>query len=291
MPLHVQSMILRPFRATAPALCGAAILQACALTAPALGTPDLPEARSPRPLGVEPNPYTIEPWRLAVALDPVNFAREDRDGERTETFLWPVTVRLGVTDSIEVQALVDAFVLQRTRDDTGRDSASGFGTLTLRPKINLWGNDRADEGGRTALAVMPFVTFPTETHGLGPGRVEGGLLVPLHVDLSSHLLLEVTPELLLRRDDPALGSGTHAVPGVLVTLSLLLTEVVSIYGEFHGHWSFQRGLGDSERLFAALNTGVTFDLDAHTVVQAAVSFGLTRATPDVGFALTLVRRF
>jgi hypothetical protein len=264
---------------------------ACVPAAPALGSPDLPEARSPRPLGVEPNPYTIEPWRVAVALDPVNFAREDRDGVRTDTFLWPVTLRLGVTESIEVQALVDAFVLERTRDETGRDSASGFGTLTLRPKINLWGNDREDEGGRTALAVMPFVTFPTETHGLGPGRVEGGLMVPLHVDLSSHLLLEVTPELAFRRDDPALGSGTHAVPGVLITLSLLLTDVVSIYGEFHGHWSFQRGLGESERLFAALNTGVTFDLDAHTVVQAAVSFGLTRATPDVGFALTLVRRF
>jgi hypothetical protein len=291
LPAQARSFVLPALRGSACALVGSAWLLSEALTSTARATPELPASRSPRPLAVEPNPYTIEPWRLAVALDPVNFARTDRDGVRTDTFLWPVTLRLGLTEVIEVQVLADAFLLQRTRDDTGRDTASGFGTLTLRPKVNLWGNDRADEGGSTALAVMPFVTLPTETHGLGPGRVEGGVLLPLHLDLAPTLLLEVTPELALRRDDPALGSGVHAVPGALITLSAQLTAVVSVYAEFHAHWSFQRGLGVSERFFGSLNTGVTFDLDAHTVIQAAVSFGVTRAAPDIGVALTLVRRF
>jgi hypothetical protein len=44
-------------------------------------------------------------------------------------------------------------------------------------KLNLWGND----GGDTALAVLPFMRFPTAQSGLGNG--DAGLTFGIHPDL------------------------------------------------------------------------------------------------------------
>jgi hypothetical protein len=56
---------------------------------------------------------------------------------------------------------------------------TGHEEITPPRNSNLWGND----GGATASAVMPFVKFPTNTGGLGNKQVEGGIFLPLAVEL------------------------------------------------------------------------------------------------------------
>ena len=46
-------------------------------------------------------------------------------------------------------------------------------------KVNCWGTD----GGSTALSLMPFAKFPTSQDDLGNPAFEGGLIVPLVVEL------------------------------------------------------------------------------------------------------------
>ena len=43
--------------------------------------------------------------------------------------------------------------------------------------------DRPDTTENTALALMPFVKFPTADDDLGNEHVEGGLILPLSVEL------------------------------------------------------------------------------------------------------------
>jgi hypothetical protein len=48
-----------------------------------------------------------------------------------------------------------------------------------RLKWNIWGND----GGATALAVIPYVKVPTASTGIGNPLVEGGALLTLGINL------------------------------------------------------------------------------------------------------------
>ena len=75
---------------------------------------------------------------------------------------------------------MDSYVRERTRVSPGpATTTDGFGDITTRLKVNLWGND----GGRTALAIMPFLKVPTASDGLGNDVVEGGIIVPFAFEL------------------------------------------------------------------------------------------------------------
>jgi Putative MetA-pathway of phenol degradation len=80
---------------------------------------------------------------------------------------------------VDLQLVVENYIYERVRADGVTTRKSGFGDLTTRLKVSLWGND----GGGTAFAVMPFVEFPTNTGGLGNKRVEGGIIFPRAVEL------------------------------------------------------------------------------------------------------------
>ena len=72
----------------------------------------------------------------------------------------------------------------------------GFGDDTqIRLKINLWGNDGPQPGfGDTALAIMPFVKFPTGSGDLTNDHVEGGVILPLAVALPDEFGLGLMAE-------------------------------------------------------------------------------------------------
>src|SRR5437762_10276739 len=79
-----------------------------------------------------------------------------------------------------------------------------FGNTTVRVKYNFWGND----GGRTAFAATPYVKFPTSQDGIGNRGVEGGLVVPLAVELPSAFYLGLTTRFdAVRTEDQ---TGYHA---------------------------------------------------------------------------------
>lgn len=241
----------------------------------------------PRPLSPEPTPYTIEPGRFAIEIDAVNYTRNRRGGITTTALEWPVTLRLGILDNFEFQAQIEAFVWERTQN-TGRDTSSGFGNVYLRPKLNLWGNHRGadDTGGRTAMAVMPFIKLPTDTHGLGNDAVEGGITLPWDMDLTDRLSLEITPELGVFRDAPE-GAGYHLESAMLLSLHYEATDSISVLGEFLGAVSAEPG----SHFIGVFRTGLTFDLDPHTVIEPVIAFGLTPEADDYNFTLTLARRF
>ena len=70
---------------------------------------------------------------------------------------------------MDFQLVLSPCQWQRTEDkSTGAvEHQSGFGDITPRVKVNLIGND----GGFFALALIPFVKFPTAQDQLGNGAV------------------------------------------------------------------------------------------------------------------------
>lgn len=123
----------------------------------------LRELETDRPDTTE-SPYSVDAGHFQLEMDAVSGERAE--GE-TELALGTTNLKLGLTSAMDLQLIVEPYVQ--------RGNEAGFGDLTLRLKHNLWGND----GGGSALAVMPFVRLPSASEPLGTGHTEAGLIVPL----------------------------------------------------------------------------------------------------------------
>ena len=71
-----------------------------------------------------------------------------------------------------------------------KETASGFADFQTRLKVNLWGND----GGKTALAIMPFVKRPLPASGLRNGQTEGGVILSPAIELPADWSMALTTE-------------------------------------------------------------------------------------------------
>src|SRR5690606_15714319 len=126
-------------------------------------------------------PHTVDAGHVQVETELASFTRHADDGERREEWRFAGTsLRVGVLDSLDVQLPFDPPVLARVEHaDGGSTRGAGAGELVTRAKWNLWGND----GGRTALALLPFVQWPLAASDTREGRWRGGLIVPFAVEL------------------------------------------------------------------------------------------------------------
>lgn len=175
----------------------------CLVACPAWGdTPNTPPGKSAyhlfhpvprelmRPLSTDrpdttESAYTVDAGHFQVEMSLVDYAHDQRgdpgNEQTTRTLaVAPLLLKVGLLHNVDVQLGVDPFTRERTSDQAGgsTQTTQGFGDTLVRLKINLWGNDAGD----TALAVMPFVTFPT-SGDRGSGNVEGGVIVPLAIAL------------------------------------------------------------------------------------------------------------
>src|SRR5688572_26356852 len=95
--------------------------------------------------------YTVDAGHFQIEMDLASFTRDrhtpERDGGSESWSFLNTNFKLGLTNNIDLQIVAPIYTHVRRGPE-------GFGDLTLRMKWNLWGND----GGPTALALMPFVT-------------------------------------------------------------------------------------------------------------------------------------
>ena len=107
------------------------------------------------------SPISVDAGHFQLETEVVTMERDEGSTDRT---LGSLNLKLGLASWSDIQAVFDVF------EQSGGDN--GTGDFTLRNKINLWGND----GGGSAMAVMPFVAIPVGH--MGSGFVEGGLILP-----------------------------------------------------------------------------------------------------------------
>jgi hypothetical protein len=161
----------------------------------------------------------------------------------------------------------------------GGGTVTGFGEITGRFKLNLFGND----AGRIAVGLMPFVSVVSGDEGR---EFEGGLIVPLAVD--------VTPGWSL---GTMLEADVARVPGLAGRRPVLVHSVTV------GH-DFGAGVGAYAEIFNALtpalssdrwqstfDLGVTWGAVANVQLDGGINMGLNEAAEDLNTFLGFSIRF
>jgi hypothetical protein len=188
-----------------------------------------------------------------------------------------VNLKAGLYNNVDLQLVVENYVYEQVRADGLTARKSGFGDLATRLKVNLWGND----GGRTALAVMPFVKFPTNTGGLGNKQVEGGIILPLAVELPCGWRMGVMTEFdIVYREHG--GYGPDFVNSI--------TFSHDIIGNLAGYVEFFSQLTEDD-LIITLDAGLTYALTEDFQLDCGCNFGITEAPEDFNPLVGISMRF
>lgn len=128
------------------------------------------------------SPLSVDPGHVQVEVDAVAWEHEVSDEGVTDTVRFGTSnVRIGLLPSVDFQVVVQPIVHRVGTVSNGQptDSLTGVGDTTLRLKVNLVGN----QGERFAIGLLPFVSLPTATSGLGATHTEFGVAVPFSYSL------------------------------------------------------------------------------------------------------------
>lgn len=225
------------------------------------------------------SPFTVDAGHVQLEMSFIDYTHDRRDGVTTRTLAAaPLLVKFGLTSSIDLQIGGDPWTQTESEDDAAgtTDRVSGFGDTVLRLKINLFGNDDAEDFGGWTLAVMPFVTLPTARDGLGSDKAEGGIIVPAALDLGDGWGLGLMAELDFVSDSDGDGYAYDFLH--TATIAYDFSEQVGAFIEYAGYLS----LSDQEDYRAYFDAGATYALTGDIQLDCGVRIGLTEAADDIG---------
>ena len=203
--------------------------------------------------------YTVDAGHFQIEMDLVKFTC---DRHRPSWNVAPVNLKAGLLNNVDLQFVLDSYM----RESGG---ASGFGDITARLKVNVWGND----GGATALAVMPYVKLPLDASNLRNGETEGGIIVPLAVALPGGWSMGLMTEVDFVND----GAGGHDAEWLnSVTFSH------GIAGKLGGYVEFVAVTGNAPGFDweAQADAGFTYALTDDVQFDFGCNFGVTKSAPD-----------
>jgi outer membrane putative beta-barrel porin/alpha-amylase len=201
------------------------------------------------------SPVTVDAGHFQLELEAGSLGR---DQGSTELTMGVLNAKAGLTPRADLQVLVDGLHHQGSHDS--------LGDITLRMKLNVWGND----GGTSALAVMPFVNWPRGAPD--EKQVEAGLIVPLELRLPSEWSLGTMLE--VDAVDRPEGHGIDAL--VSATLGHAL------WGELDGYAELEAtvAVDESEPAEVAANSGLVLAVTDDLSVDTGVRVGLSDAADD-----------
>lgn len=227
------------------------------------------------------SPYTVDAGRFQIETDLIAYTHDREDGVTTRAFdVMPFNLKIGLTSSTDLQLVYGTYSHVRvSAGDRGTDD--GTGDFVVRLKHNLWGND----GGVTAFALMPFIKIPTNTMKSLNDDVEGGLILPLAIDLGRGMGLGLMTEVdILRTED---GRGYEPTFINSATVSVELTERLGTYVEAYAERSAEGGADT----VVTLNGGFTYAVTENLQLDAGANVGMTDAADDLNVFTGMSRRF
>jgi hypothetical protein len=244
---------------------------------------DLRGFETDRP-GRSNTPYTVDAGHVQYETDLFNAAFSHSGSVTSRIFITADPVlKLGLTNDSDLELAIGGFQSLRTVDRSSGTvvTASGFGDLDLRLKVNLLGND----DGFAALAVIPYVKLPTAHQYLGNGQFEGGVIAPLQLNLPYKLALILMPELdVLKNAD---NGGNH------LNLANLISLARPIYGDLSGSVEFAASNGTDRHTLPVqtLDFTLSYLLTPNLQVDVAFYAGLDRGAPAQTLYTGLSQRF
>jgi len=232
-------------------------------------------------------PCTVDAGHFQYESDVFNVTYDTSGGADTTTVLYTnPTLKLGLTNTIDAEINIAPWETITSKDRaTGRTTrASGVGDLFLRLKANLVG----DDGGNLAVALVPYVKIPTAPIGVGNGAVEGGLIVPIQVNLPANWSLTIDPEGDVLKN--AVGDGDHFNMSGLLSFSRPLSKTLTLSLEVWSDVDFDPGGTVTQ---ASFDLGAAWIPAAHPNFQldGGVNLGLNNQTPAAQAYVGVSQRF
>jgi hypothetical protein len=247
----------------------------------------LREMNTDRPDKTE-SPYTIDAGHFQIEADILNYTLDRHNPDRTDTSvetvgIAPMNLKAGVCHNVDVQLILQTYNSVRTHDFSAGtvEKQRGFGDVIGRVKWNWWGND----GGPTAMGVIPYLKLPTHQDHLGNNSVEGGVIFPLAVDLPGGWSMGAMTQFDIIRDNA--GNDYHPEFVNSVTFSHAIIGRLEGYVEFFSAVSAESG----SDWIGTMDTGLTFKLTADVQLDMGVNLGVTRAADDINPFIGISWRF
>lgn len=124
--------------------------------------------------------YSVDAGHFQIETDLLKYVHNKTDGIDTRQYFYNLAnLKIGISNHSDLQLVVENYVVEKTTDlFLNKTRKTGFGQVTLRYKQNIWGND----GGKTALAVMPYVTLPNGKFAES-NSAEFGIIFPFALEL------------------------------------------------------------------------------------------------------------
>lgn len=210
-------------------------------------------------------------FEFEVAKATLGTVSPDGDRSGRELVVGGVNAKLGLTSRTDLQWVYDGQVVSWKRSEiTGSlEQRTGAGDLQTRLKVNLWGND----GGPSALALIPYVKWPLSASQVRNGHAEGGLIAPVAFDLAPGWSLGGQTQVDWVHYDPA-GHGFEWAN--TVTLGHDLTERWAGFIELAARVAPESGLGWQGQF----DLGFTWQAHENLQLDFGCYFGITRSAPD-----------
>ena len=223
------------------------------------------------------SPYTVDAGHFQLEMDFFTYGQDrvtsgGADTRVTDMAVAPINLKIGLLNNLDLQFMLEPWRTTKTEDRlTGEsDRQSGFGDVVSRVKLNLWGND----GGRTAFAAMPFIKIPTSQDGLGNNAVEGGLILPLGIELPLGFSLGLMTEFDFVRDEA--GQAYHPEFVNSLTIGHDIVGRLGGYLEFFSQVSTDTGA----EWVGMIDVGLTYGFTADLRLDCGVNIGVTPAAED-----------
>lgn len=202
-------------------------------------------------------------WQVESAA--VDWSRVDQDGRENETLLVGSTfLKVGLSSRSDFEAGFIPYVRVRGEGD----AVSGVGDLTLRYKHRLTAPDSGVQ-----VAIIPFAKVPTAKKGVGNGKGEGGLVLPISFAIAGPVTMTFGPELDVLAD--ADGRSRHAGVVQLVSVSGVVAARLTLLGELWANWNFDPN-GTSKQVSADI--GAAYAATNRLQFDAGANFGLNHNT-------------
>jgi hypothetical protein len=224
----------------------------------------LREMATDRP-DVTESPITVDAGHMQVEL---SFLQYTRDARSDGYDLLPTNFKIGLTNSADLQLVLQPYFIGRA---PGAD-VDGPGDSQVRLKWNLFGNDR----GPIALALMPFVSLPTGSRGVGAEHLEGGLIIPARLDLLNEFDLGLMVEFDIVRDSQNEGYRLDVLH--TVALGRPVVGPIGAFAEYVGVMPMENG----QPYLAFVGGGVTYCVSRDIQLDLAIQMGLVEPAEDFG---------
>ena len=235
------------------------------------------------------SPFTVDAGHIQIETNLFGFGRSHADefgGEVDAYEFFTTNIRIGLTNSTEINFVWQPYGKTHYRQSgLPTERASGVGGFDIRGKVNLWGNDNASELG-SALALLPYITLPTnDSNGISPEHVEGGLIVPLAIELPNNFGLGINGGVAWVRGD--ISGKYNAEYLATAALSYEWTEKLGTYYEIAANF----GASENGGTAVILATGVTYAINDNLQLDAGINFGVTDAADRFNPFIGVSRRF